>query len=62
MLDIIRHEPVLIRAAIVAALTLAISFGLRVSDVQLDNIEAFVVAVLILAGAASARQKVTPVE
>ena len=62
MLDIIRHEPVIVRAVVVAALTLAISFGLSITDTQLDNIEAFVVAALILAGAASARQKVTPVE
>lgn len=62
MLDLIRHEPVMIRGVIMAALALAISFGLELTDVQLGHIEAFIVAVLIMLGAASARQKVTPVD
>lgn len=59
---IFKREPVMIRAVIMAALTLAISFGLDITDLQLGHIEALIVAVLVLITGQSARSKVTPVE
>lgn len=59
---IFQREPAMIRAAIMAILTLAISFGLSITDVQLGHIEAVIVAVLVLLiPGASTRSKVTPV-
>jgi hypothetical protein len=61
MMDLIRREPALVRAAIMAAVVLLIAFGVEVSDTQVDSLEAFIVAVLALitAGVAT-RQRVTP--
>lgn len=62
MLDLIRNEPVIVRNLIASAVALAVVFGLRVTDNQIDQIDVFVVALLTFIGAASARQKVTPVD
>lgn len=61
MMDRIRHEPAMVRTLILALLTLAISFGLTLTDTQVAHIDAVIVALLALLTGWSIRQKVTPV-
>lgn len=56
MLDKIRNEPVLITGLVQAALALAVTFGLGVSEEQVGAILAVTAAVLALV----ARSRVTP--
>jgi hypothetical protein len=57
MLDKLRNEPVLVRAAIGAAITLLVQFGVPITDGQANAITALAWALLAM----SARGKVTPV-
>jgi hypothetical protein len=57
MLDKLRNEPVLVRAAIGAAVTLLVQFGVPITDGQANAITALAWALLAL----SARGKVSPV-
>jgi hypothetical protein len=57
-MDIFGREPVLILAAIQAAIALVAAFGLQLSAEQIAALVAFSAAVL----GVIARQKVTPVE
>lgn len=57
MIDKIRNEPVLITGLVQAALALAVTFGLGVSEEQVGAILAVTAAVLALV----ARHQVTPV-
>lgn len=59
--DLIRHEPVMVRALIMSALVVLVSFGVRFTDNQLESIETFIVVLILFMGSWSARQQVTPV-
>jgi ABC-type nickel/cobalt efflux system permease component RcnA len=54
-------EPAMITSVVVAALTLAVSFGVPVSAEQREAIVALVSAVLVVVGGAVVRQQVVPV-
>jgi ABC-type nickel/cobalt efflux system permease component RcnA len=54
-------EPAMITSIVVAALTLAVSFGVPVSAEQREAIVALVSAVLVVVGGAVVRQQVVPV-
>lgn len=56
------REPAVIRTAILAVLALAVSFGLRITDVQMEHIDAVIVAVLALLTGVSIRSSVSPVD
>lgn len=53
----LRREPVVVRAAIGAALTCLIQFGVPITDAQANAVTGLVWALVVL----SARSKVTPV-
>ena len=61
MSEFIRREPAMVRSLVLAIVTLAISFGLSITDTQVAHIDAVVVAVLAIITGYSIRQRVTPV-
>jgi len=58
--EIVANEPVIIRV-IVAVAALGTSYGLKISDDQLNSIKEFAGAAIALLSVLSARQAVTPV-
>jgi hypothetical protein len=54
-------EPAMITAFVVAALTLAVSFGVPISVEQRESIVAFAGALLSIVGGVVVRQQVVPV-
>lgn len=61
ILTLWRDEPVRVVSFVIAALAVAASFGIDVSDVQIDKIAAAIFAAAALLGGEVARRKVTPV-
>lgn len=64
MRDLLSREPVLVRALIMSGVLVLFAFGVQLSDVQLQAIDSFVLALLavlpVVLGV-DARSKVTPV-
>lgn len=64
MRDLLSREPVLVRSLIMSGVLVLFAFGVQLSDVQLQAIDSFVLALLavlpVVLGV-DARSKVTPV-